>query len=493
VEFVVPDRADRPLADLIDCREVAVDRVTAGDIVVHRAASTRRLGVDVVEVVPRRHPVAAQIRDRDRGLEGPVVRVRRAGRVGAVRRREREGRRNEPAAAQVPGQVDRLDEGVGVDEAAAPDRSCATATTTAVTVAGAASHPAQARRAREALVVGRRTAANAASSRQSPPSEGRSGAASQARHGAAFGGRNSAGFGLLFGEAVEEFIVHRARMKSWKGGVSGAEADSYRRTFTRTSLAQVPINSITTVDIAAVLTSMPAATAEKTRTRVVCVLNWARAMGYRESTENIARRRGLMEYLLNTVPKTKHHSALPWAEVPVLMRELQMLDSSPARALEWTILTAARAAETLGTTRSEIKSASEFARIAGLTIDLVQGDTWVIPAERMKEGKEHYVPLPQAVLRLIAGRNGKLFPGHERQMFDLLNKLRPGYTVHGFRSSFADWAAEHDYPQELREMALSHSVGNAVEQAYRRSTRVKSRREMMSAWSDFALEHCAFQ
>jgi len=70
---------------------------------------------------------------------------------------------------------------------------------------------------------------------------------------------------------------------------------------------------------------------------------------------------------------------------------------------------------------------------------------------------------------------------------DLLDKLRPGYTVHGFRSSFADWAAEHDYPQELREMALAHSVGDSVEQAYRRSTRLNKRREMMSAWSKFAL------
>jgi integrase len=175
------------------------------------------------------------------------------------------------------------------------------------------------------------------------------------------------------------------------------------------------------------------------------------------------------------------------------MRELRLLDSSPARALQWTILTAARAGETLGATRSEIKSPNEFARIAGLATTLVQGETWVVPAERMKEGKEHYVPLPHATLKLISGRKDGLFPGHERQMLDLLNKLRPGYTVHGIRSSFADWAAEHDYPRELREMALSHSVGNAVEQAYRRSTRVNTRREMMCAWSDFALEHCAFR
>jgi integrase len=154
---------------------------------------------------------------------------------------------------------------------------------------------------------------------------------------------------------------------------------------------------------------------------------------------------------------------------------------------------AARASETLGATRSEIESPSEFARIAKLPISLIEGDTWVVPAERMKERKEHYVPLTKEVLALTAGRKGKLFPGHECQMLDLLNQLRPGYTVHGFRSSFADWAAEHDYPQELREMALAHSVSDSVERAYRHSTRLNKRREMMSAWSNFALADCSPQ
>jgi hypothetical protein len=88
-----------------------------------------------------------------------------------------------------------------------------------------------------------------------------------------------------------------------------------------------------------------------------------------------------------------------------------------------TILTAARASETLGATRSEIKSPSEFARIAKLPSSLVEGDTWVVPAERMKERKEHYVPLTKEVLALTAGRKSKISPGHERQMLDLLIEL----------------------------------------------------------------------
>ena len=167
--------------------------------------------------------------------------------------------------------------------------------------------PAQARRAREEFVVRRRQADAPAGG--SAPLRVRNRAASA--H-------------LLFGEAVEGFIVHRARVKNWKGGVSGAEADSYRRTLIRTSLAKIPIASITTADVLAVLTSMPAVTAEKTRTRIACVLDWAKAMGYRESPENVARRRGHMEYLLSAIPKAKHHAALPWPEVPAVMRELQM-------------------------------------------------------------------------------------------------------------------------------------------------------------------------
>jgi hypothetical protein len=105
----------------------------------------------------------------------------------------------------------------------------------------------------------------------------------------------------------------------------------------------------------------------------------------------------------------------------------------------------------------------------------------------MKEGREHHVPLTKEALALIADRKGKLFPGYKDQMMELLSKLRPGYTVHGLRSSFTDWAAENDYPQELRELALAHAVGDSVERAYRHSTRLNKRREMMEAWANFVM------
>jgi integrase len=174
-----------------------------------------------------------------------------------------------------------------------------------------------------------------------------------------------------------------------------------------------------------------------------------------------------------------HHPAMPADDVPAFMVELYEAGSSAARALAFTILTAARTSETRGATWKEI-----------------EGDTWVIPAARMKEGREHKVPLAPQALALI-GERGKpdayLFPGQSRgtklspttQMV-LLRRTRPGFTVHGFRSTFADWCGDQGYPRELVEMALAHKVGDATEQAYRRGTLVNRRREMMEEWAAFA-------
>jgi integrase len=172
------------------------------------------------------------------------------------------------------------------------------------------------------------------------------------------------------------------------------------------------------------------------------------------------------------------------------MRELQMHCSSPARAPQWTILTAARAGEALGATRSEIKSASEFARIAKLLSDLVQGETWVVSAERMKEGKEHHVPLSQNAVALISGCKGKLFPGHERQMMTCSTSFGP---VSPFTAFVRTSRIGRPNTITRKNCARWHWLilsANSVEQAYRRSTRLNKRREMMSAWSKFALANC---
>jgi integrase len=329
--------------------------------------------------------------------------------------------------------------------------------------------PAQARRARENFVVRRRNGSNAPVAFSASVVTAPLGAATAVRD-------------TTFGDVVTSFIADKAA--SWKGGLDGGEANAYRRTLVGGALACLPIAAVDTAAVLAAIKPMPAVTAEKTRTRIAKILDWAKALGYRQG-ENPARRRGHMEHLLGELPKARHHAALPWSEVPALMRDLQAEGSIAAKALAFTILTAARTSETLGAIRSEIKSPEQYADIAKLPVHVIPGDTWIVPAERMKETREHHVPLTTEALALTENRKGRLFPGYSGQMMALLNKLRPGFTVHGFRSTFVDWAADHDYPQELREMALAHAVGDSVEQAYRHSTRLNRRREMMQAWTDY--------
>lgn len=168
---------------------------------------------------------------------------------------------------------------------------------------------------------------------------------------------------------------------------------------------------------------------------------------------------------LPTAPPVKHHAAVPWQEMPALMAELAQIGKLAARALQWTILTGARTSETLGMTWRE-----------------VNGD-WIVPAERMTENVEHTVPISPQARALLGerGDDGDLVFGHggEQRMLDLLKKLRPGFVPHGLRSTLTDWAAEQGYPQELREMALAHAVGDTTERAYRRTTLRVKRQEMM--------------
>jgi integrase len=226
-------------------------------------------------------------------------------------------------------------------------------------------------------------------------------------------------------------------------------------------------------------------TATRLRGRIEAVLDWCKARGLC-SGENPARWRGHLDKLLPArakFRKVKHHAALPWREIPEFMRELRAVQSISARALEFTILTAARTGETIGATSQEIDQ---------------RAATWTIPPERMKAGVEHRVPLTAAALATLDAvprfeGNPYLFPGGRRgqgfsnmAMLKLLREMRPGMTVHGFRSSFRDWVAEMtSFPRELAEVALAHIVGNAVERAYQRGDLFEKRRKLMEAWADF--------
>src|SRR5262249_1535234 len=175
-----------------------------------------------------------------------------------------------------------------------------------------------------------------------------------------------------------------------------------------------------------------------------------------------------------------HHAALPFAELPQFMMELRGRTSLSARAIEFTILCSARTGETIGADFEEFD---------------LKARVWVIPAQRMKGGREHRVPLsdrPVQILRTLPRNSERAFPLHETAMAKALAAYRPGVTVHGFRSSFRDWAAETTaYPNHVVEMALAHSIPSAVEAAYRRGDLFEKRRRLMQAWANFCAKPAA--
>jgi integrase len=225
-------------------------------------------------------------------------------------------------------------------------------------------------------------------------------------------------------------------------------------------------------------------TASRLRARIESVLGYATVREFRFG-DNPARWSGHLKELLPARGKlrpVKHHAALPYADVPAFMAELRDRQSTSARALEFTILTAVRTGETVGATWDEID---------------LKAKIWTIPAGRMKAKREHRVPLGERALKILqtlTHHRGYVFPASARAeqplsdmaMLELVRGMRPGITVHGFRSTFRDWAAEMTaWPNHVVEMALAHSVGDAVEKAYRRGDLFEKRRKLMQAWSDF--------
>jgi integrase len=215
-------------------------------------------------------------------------------------------------------------------------------------------------------------------------------------------------------------------------------------------------------------------TGSRLRGRIEKVLDWATAGELRQGP-NPARWKGHLEHLLKARPKSEHHSAMPWRELPAFMALLRERDSLSARALEFLILTAARTGEVIGATWDEFD---------------LKARVWTIPAERMKAGMEHRVPLCDRAVKILAGLNrdgDKVFPLSNMAMLQMLRgTVGNGYVVHGFRSAFRDWSGEAtSFPRELIEFALAHKLPDKVEAAYRRETAVEKRRKLMTAWCTF--------
>lgn len=253
-------------------------------------------------------------------------------------------------------------------------------------------------------------------------------------------------------------------------------------------LRNKPVAAVTTEDVLRVLNPLwqvKPETAGRLRGRIERVLDAAKARGWR-SGENPARWRGHLSAALpaRSVRTRGHMAAMPIDEVPALVQSLQERADLSARALEFLILTAARTGEVRGAKWIEFD---------------VQRRLWTVPAERMKAGKAHQIPLSDRAVEIVeemqkARRNDYVFPGakadaalSDMAMLEYLRGMRgPGLTVHGFRSSFRDWAGDRtNYARDLAEAALAHSIKDKAEAAYRRATAVERRRQMMADWADF--------
>jgi integrase len=292
--------------------------------------------------------------------------------------------------------------------------------------------------------------------------------------------------GMTFRDCAERMVAsHEA---AWKNPKHRAQWKATLATYVYPIFGELPVGIVDTglvLKVIEPLWSTKPETAGRVRGRIEAVLDWAKARGYRDG-ENPARWRGHLDKLLpnrRKVRRVKNHPAMPYTDIPAFMAELRNRTSVSARTLEFTILTASRTGETIGARWSEI--------------DLV-AHTWTIPAERMKAGKEHRVPLSERAVEILenlpreseyvfmGGRAGK--PLSNMAMLELLRGMKPGsgYVPHGFRSTFRDFAAEmSSWPAEVAEAALAHALKSKVEAAYRRSDLFEQRRRLMNNWSSF--------
>jgi integrase len=247
---------------------------------------------------------------------------------------------------------------------------------------------------------------------------------------------------ITFDECAARFIA--AHSPAWRNGKHRAQWSATLKTYVSPAFGSVSVQKVDTALVMRALEPIwttKAETASRLRGRIESILNWATARGFRQG-ENPARWRGHLDNLLparGRVRAVKHHAALPYTEVAVFMADLRTRDGVAAAALEFLILTAARTSEVLGARWKEIDLAKR---------------TWVVPAGRMKGRKEHRVPLSKAactVLERVQGLHGELiFSGTTRNrplsnmaLLVLLRRMkRNNLTVHGFRSTFRDWAAE---------------------------------------------------
>jgi integrase len=288
---------------------------------------------------------------------------------------------------------------------------------------------------------------------------------------------------LTFKQCADDYL--NAHAGAWKNAKHKAQWSATLDAYAHPLIGSLPVASIDTALILKILRPVwqdKPETASRLRGRIERILDWATVQEFRRG-DNPARWRGHLDALLPAKAKVRavrHHPALPFAELPSFMAELRKRESISARALEFTILTAVRTSEAINATWDEI-----------------EGKVWTIPAERMKAGRPHRVPLSHRALGILEALprddSGFVFPGSRgasisnMAMLQLLRGMNGnGLTVHGFRSSFSDWARERTgYPRDVIEMALAHAIKDKSEAAYRRGDALEKRRRLMAEWARY--------
>jgi len=290
---------------------------------------------------------------------------------------------------------------------------------------------------------------------------------------------------LLFRDAAARMI--EAKRGEWRNSKHAAQWIATLKTYAFPVVGDLPVDAITTDHVLKILEPIwpnKTETATRLRQRIEVVLDWATARKYRQG-ENPARWRGHLDKLLakpTKIRKVRHHAALLYTDMPDFMEKLAKQDGLAARALTFTILTAARTGEVIGAHKTEIRDG-----------------VWIVPGERMKTAREHRVPLSTQAAATVASlpdfeNNPHLFAGQRKNqafsnaaMTAVLKRMGlADLTVHGFRSSFRDWCAEQtNFPRELAESALAHTLRDKTEAAYQRGDLLQKRARLMQAWADY--------
>lgn len=299
---------------------------------------------------------------------------------------------------------------------------------------------------------------------------------------------------ITFDTAATSYIAsHRA---GWKNEKHAEQWANTLTTYASPVFGSLPVADITTPLVLRVLEPIwttKTETASRVRGRVEKILDWCKTQGYRTG-DNPAAWRGHLENLLSAPQKTKkveHHPALPWREIGAFMQELRTMPGVAALATEFIILTNCRTSEAIEARWSEI--------------DMVE-KRWTIPAARMKAAKEHTIPLSDAALAVLQRAKAEskesefIFPGGKKDTplsnmacLALLKRMGRGdLTVHGFRSSFRDWAGESTaHPREVIEHAMSHQLKDKAEAAYQRGSLLERRRVLMADWAAYCAKPAA--